>query len=328
MDVLQEVLEASPNAVLAIDKDGVIREANRNVSDVLGYSPAEIEEMVVEDLLLEEDRDHHVDYREEYMQQPEPRPMGQELDLYALAKHGEAIPVEISLGPIRRDDELYIIATIADISKRRERARELERQIARLDEFTSVVSHDLRNPLGVASGRLELAQEEVDSEHLDAIERALERMETLISELLSLAKAGDVVAELEPVDLAAISEVCWQNVETSNASLEISVDRTIQADESRVNQLFENLIRNAIQHGGESVTVTVGELSDGFYIEDDGPGVRDDERRQIFEAGYTTSADGTGFGLSIVQEIAEAHGWEITVTSGTAGGARFEITNV
>lgn len=328
MDVLQEVLEASPNAVLAIDKDGVIREANRNVSDVLGYSPAEIEEMVVEDLLLEEDRDHHVDYREEYMQQPEPRPMGQELDLYALAKHGEAIPVEISLGPIRRDDELYIIATIADISKRRERARELERQIARLDEFTSVVSHDLRNPLGVAIGRLELAQEEVDSEHLDAIERALERMETLISELLSLAKAGDVVAELEPVDLAAISEVCWQNVETSNASLEISVDRTIQADESRVNQLFENLIRNAIQHGGESVTVTVGELSDGFYIEDDGPGVRDDERRQIFEAGYTTSADGTGFGLSIVQEIAEAHGWEITVTSGTAGGARFEITNV
>lgn len=328
MDILREVLEASPNAVLAVDEGGVIQKANRNVTDVFGYTPSEIEGAVVEDMLLEEDREHHVDYREAYMGDPEPRPMGQELDLYGLTKEGEAVPIEISLGPIRTDGDLYIIATIADISKRRERARELERQNARLDEFTSVVSHDLRNPLSVATGHLELVEQEVESEYLAVVDQALERMESLISELLSLAKAGRTVADLEPVALAAVSETCWSNVETANASVEISVTKTILADSNRVKQLLENLIRNAIEHGGDGVTVSVGEVSDGFYFEDDGPGIPEREREEIFDAGYTTSTDGTGFGLSIVQEIADAHGWTIRLTESDAGGARFVFADV
>jgi signal transduction histidine kinase len=91
---------------------------------------------------------------------------------------------------------------------------------------------------------------------------------------------------------------------------------------------LENLFRNAIEHGGEDVTIRVGGLSDGFYVEDDGPGVPEDARDEVFEVGYSTSPDGTGFGLNIVKEIAEAHNWEITLTEGTTGGARFEITNV
>lgn len=242
------------------------------------------------------------------------------MDLYGITEQGEAVPVEISLGPIRTDGELYIVATIADISERQERPRELERQITRLDEFTSVVSHDLQNPVSVPTGHLELAWEGVDNEHLDAIHRALDRMESLNSELLSLAMAGDVGADLEPVDLAAISESCWQNVEPSNATLTISIDRTILADASRVKQLVENLIRNAIEHGGD-VTGTVGGRSDGFYIEGDGPGIPERERRVIFESGYTTSAEGTGFGLSIVRDIVQAHEWQIRLGESTGGGA-------
>ena len=74
----------------------------------------------------------------------------------------------------------------------------------------------------------------------------------------------------------------------------------------------------------------IGELDDkeGFYVEDDGPGIAADDRKQVFEAGYSSTREGTGFGLSIVKEIVEAHGWEIRVTEGTNGGARFEITGV
>lgn len=328
MDRLQAVLEASPNAVLVVDTSGRIQRANRNVPAVLGYEPDEIEGMVVEELLREEDRTHHVEYREEYMQDPRPRPMGRELDLYALRQSGEEIPVELSLGPIRQNGELHVVATIADISKRKERERELQRQNECLDEFASVVSHDLRNPLSVARGRLELAREEPNEEHFDAIARSHERMDALIIELLTLARQGKEVSDNEPVELSHLTEQCWANVATGEATLRTEMKRLIQAERSRLQQLFENLMRNAVEHGGNAVTVSVGGLTEGFYVEDDGPGIPEDERDEVLEQGYTTAEDGTGFGLSIVRQIVDAHGWDIDVTESDDGGARFEISGV
>ena len=106
------------------------------------------------------------------------------------------------------------------------------------------------------------------------------------------------------------------------------IEQTIQADRSQFKQLIENLIRNAVEHGDSEVTVTIGALDNGFFVEDDGSGIPSDERDEVFDFGYSTAANGTGFGLSIVRRIAEAHGWEIIVTEGTEGGARFEITEV
>ena len=90
-------------------------------------------------------------------------------------------------------------------------------------------------------------------------------------------------------------------------------------------KLFENLFRNAVEHGGEDMTVRVGHSPQGVYIEDDGPGIPENEREQVFDHGQTTNESGTGLGLSIVEQIAEAHGWEITIGEGTDGGTRFEI---
>jgi signal transduction histidine kinase len=92
--------------------------------------------------------------------------------------------------------------------------------------------------------------------------------------------------------------------------------------------LLENLFRNALDHGGKDVTVTVGILERGFYVEDDGSGISADPPTDIFESGYSTTSEGTGFGLAIVADIVEAHGWEIHVTSGESGGARFEVRGV
>lgn len=204
----------------------------------------------------------------------------------------------------------------------------LHHQNKRLDEFVSVVSHDLRNPLSVAVGRLELIRQECDNEHLDAIGRAHDRMETLISDLLTLAREGESAIGLTTVDLAELTQNSWGNVDTGHATLDVTLSGTIRADEGRLKQLFENLIRNAIQHGGDGVTVTVGVSNGGFYVEDDGPGIPEEELDDVFAAGYSTSDSGTGFGLSIVKRVVEAHGWEITVTEGSDGGARFEITDV
>ena len=119
-------------------------------------------------------------------------------------------------------------------------------------------------------------------------------------------------------------------VETGTAELRLAEDLTFTADETRLQRLFENLFRNALDHGGPDVTVTVGVLPDrsGFYVSDDGPGIPEDERESVLEPGYTTHEEGTGFGLAIVSEVVTAHGWEIQVTESDAGGARFEIRGV
>jgi PAS domain S-box-containing protein len=235
---------------------------------------------------------------------------------------------DVVLGELLAGNITSALKQVEGTEQLRDRERELEQHNDRLEAFTSVVSHDLRNPLNVAQGRLQLAREEHESEHLAAIERAHERMDTLITDLLTLARDGETVTEQQPVALAPLVESCWTNVETADATLVTDVDRTILASESRLKQLFENLFRNAVEHGGADVTVTVGAVDDGFYVADDGPGIPADDRDAVFEAGYSTSSSGTGFGLSIVKQVVEAHGWEISVGDSADGGARFEITGV
>ena len=222
------------------------------------------------------------------------------------------------------------LARIEQLTTLTERERELERERNRLDAFTSTVTHDLRNPLMVASGRLDLLAADCDSEHLPPIERALDRMEGLIEEMIQLARQGERVGETEWVDLGSVPGECWQNVETGAATITSEADAVIDADRSRLSGLFENLFRNAIDHGGETVEITVGLLADGegFYVADDGAGINDADIDRLFERGYSTDPEGTGYGLAIVNEIAEAHGWTIAVTESESGGARFEIRGV
>ncbi|AZH24520.1 GAF domain-containing protein [Haloplanus aerogenes] len=280
--------------------------------------------------------------------------------------------------------------TIDSMAAREQLARreqELARQNKRLDEFASVVSHDLRNPLTVATGNLDLVQMEVDDERLDRIAGALDRMDELIDDLLTLSRYGRTVNDVKSVDLRSIAENAWTTTDTEHARLRFDGDPgTVEADESRLTQVFENLFRNSVEHGSTDsrpeaddsvehgstdsstttdtpldaggadnqsspvpaegadsgdfrrgghanddddtpeVTITVGRTTDGFYIEDDGPGIPESEREKVFETGYSTDPEGTGFGLNIVRTIAEAHGWAVDVTEGAAGGARFEFT--
>jgi PAS domain S-box-containing protein len=223
----------------------------------------------------------------------------------------------------------------------RERTEELERQNQRLEEFATIVSHDLRAPLNVAEGRLELGRGDCDSEHLEDVGNALDRMDTLIEDTLTLAREGQMVTDRESVDVSDIVDRCWERVATPDAAVSVEDGFAVCSDPDRLQQVFENLFRNAVEHGStrgqteqdeadaaDGVSVRVGELADGFYVADDGPGVPEDQRDDVFERGYTTSDDGTGFGLAIVHEIASAHGWDVAVTDSEDGGARFEITGV
>ncbi|MFB6178872.1 MAG: ATP-binding protein, partial [Halorientalis sp.] len=221
---------------------------------------------------------------------------------------------------------------VRDITDRKRRETELEDKNERLERFASVVSHDLRNPLNVIGGRVEIARADDEVEpHLTAIEDSTDRMEAIIEDVLTLTRRGTAL-EFEPINLRDVAQTAWNHVETGDATLDVTSDNTIEGDRTQVTQLFENLFRNAIEHtqedGDGTVTVRVGSLTDGregFFVEDDGPGIPAETRPEVLEDGYTTSAEGTGLGLTIVSDIATAHGWELTLTDSTAGGARFEI---
>lgn len=230
-----------------------------------------------------------------------------------------------------------------DAPRFRDHACELRAENERLERLLRTFSHDLRGQLMVASGHLELARAETDpTDHLDAIERAHDRIEALLADVSTLATDGSVVGEREPVGLERLVEDCWTSVETAGATLVVDADATVRADASRLSQVFENLFRNSVEHGSTGnrtasdgagtvdLTVTVGLLPRGmgFFVEDDGPGIPEERRESVFEAGVSTGECGTGLGLAIVRDVVDAHGWEVEVTEGSDGGARFEITGV
>jgi PAS domain S-box-containing protein len=254
-------------------------------------------------------------------------------ELLAEANDGSTFYVRVTASIVtdENDDPIYIMSSFVDISERLARERELARKNEQLEQFASVVSHDLRNPLSIAKGRLELAQEDCESEHHSSISTALDRIERIVEDVLWLAREGRDIGSTERVDLTNAMDAAWRMVVNDSLEAELVVEErlnSIEADYDRLCQLLENLFRNAIEHGGDEVIVTVGELDDGIYIEDDGPGIPENKRDDVFDAGVSTSEEGTGFGLSIVQKIVEAHGWEIRVGEGTDGGARFDITGV
>ena len=219
-----------------------------------------------------------------------------------------------------------LAAAVEAALTRADREQQLTRQNERLEEFSRVVAHDLRNPITVADGFLDLVRETGDPDDFDRVERALDRMSRLVDDLLALARRGETDREEGPVDLAATAREAWGNVETGAATLDADGLPAVTGDEGRLAQLFENCFRNAVEHGGEAVTVRSGALDGGgFYVEDDGGGVPADERDRVFEQGYTTRREGTGFGLAIVETVAAAHGLSVEVVEGADGGARFEF---
>ena len=242
----------------------------------------------------------------------------------AFPESSETVELRLTLLGADTADDL-VLGTTRDITRRKKRESELRRRNERLNEFASVVSHDLRNPLNVAQGRLELLQDDCESEHLDDTVDAVDRSLSLVDDLLALSRQGDDIGDVAPVDLAAVVEECCQHTEMEGVSVRVEAEGMIRADRSRLKQLLSNLFRNAMDHGGDDVRVVVGSTERGFYVADDGPGIPTEKREAVFEPGYSMSDGGTGYGLATVRQIARAHGWESTISESELGGARFDF---
>lgn len=347
----ETIVQSLADAVYTLDDEGRIDFVNDAYVDMKGASREELIGKPIHEFVDDEVIDRTTAMYESLDQRN--RDIGR-IEYGFRTVHGETIPAELRFTSLPgTEDGAARVGVIRDITEQKQKEHELERQNDRLDAFASVVSHDLRNPLRVATGNVSLARESCDSSRLDDAANALNRMETLIDDLLTVAREGKPIEDPDVVDLRDVVTASWGTVETGDATLAVEIEARVRADESRLRQLFENLFRNAIEHGtgdtsrvdesdavrsesagidihGSPLSLTVGSLAggDGFYVEDDGVGIPADEQDCVFEGGYSTDTDGTGFGLTIVREVANAHGWSITATTGDSGGARFEVTGV
>jgi PAS domain S-box-containing protein len=348
---LEALYDGSPDMIDIHDEAGEIVDVNRVMAAELGYDPEELAGMKVWDVDREMDPEAAIEMWDEIEMDETIR-----LETTFARADGTAFPVEVHVRRIDVHGEDRFLASSRDISERRAYEERIERENERLDEFASIVSHDLRNPLNVLSGYLRLARETGSGDYFDRCEHALDEMERLIEDVLTLARQGDAVGPVEPVAIGELADRYdadeFGSVEGVGAGSDgeadagdvdviFEADGEVLADRDRLKRLLENLFRNSVEHGstgsrtgpGDSVEhggirVVVGDLEDGFYVADDGPGIPEEQRDEVFESGYTTSETGTGFGLAIVERIAEAHGWEVTLIESESGGARFEFRGV
>ncbi len=338
----QALIENASDLIVVLDADGEITYSSPACKRILGYDPEALIGTDAFDLVHPADRD----WVRERFRLDLAGHLGETTSEYRVQRtDGAWIWIE-SRGTDLFDDPAVggYVVNAREVTDRKQRERALERQNERLESFASVAAHDLRNPLNIIEGHLVLARETGAAHHFETIDQATSRMETLVDDLLLLAREGKIVDETEVVDLETIARTAWTNVDTEGATLEVSVDdRVLAADRSRLSSLFENLFRNSVEHGstgsrtqsddseehgGADVTVRVGTTPTGFYVEDDGAGIPLDARDEIFDRGFSTESNGTGLGLPIVQGVATAHGWEVELDDADGGWTRFEVSGV
>ncbi|MEA5385826.1 PAS domain-containing sensor histidine kinase [Haloarculaceae archaeon H-GB2-1] len=345
------LIEHSSDLTTVLDTDGRFQYVSPSAERLLGFPPSYFEDDDAFQLVLEDDRGRLLEEFERVLSDASYRSRFE----FRLRDADDDVRVFEAIGRNLLTNPFVegIVVNSWDITDRKRREQELQRTNERLEEFASLLSHDLRNPLAVARGNVELAREG-ETEALAKVDDAHQRIERLIEDVLVLARDGRSVEETTTVDLDSVATEAWSNVRTADASLTVVDTVTFSADRDRLARLFENLFRNAVEHGSTSpdsqaqedavehgstsqersgVSVRVGVLSDrrssadsritGFFVEDDGPGIPEEHRDDVFEYGYSSSPDGTGFGLAIVRRITEAHGWSLSLDEGPDGGTRF-----
>ncbi|MCU4926036.1 PAS domain S-box protein [Halobacteria archaeon AArc-dxtr1] len=350
----QALIENVSDAVVVVTAAGEITYASPSVRSVLGYRPDDVVGSSVFEYVHDDDRPRAVESFDALLTGPNDE---NRFEYRGRHHDGSWVGLEgVSADLLDNDIVGGVVISLRDVTERNERERELERTNQRLDEFAGVISHDLQNPIGLARTHARLARESGDPEDVRMVEHVLDRMERMIDRFLTMARAGTTITATEPVSLRSVALDSWEAVATGESTLvcDLPADWTVKGDGERLRHVFENLFRNAVVHNDEPVTVRVGPLTGdgvtgsstatadgavvtrtmvgttvdspvGFFVEDDGDGISDAVRPHVFERGHTTSADGTGFGLAIVRDVVEAHGWTVAVTVGRDGGARFEV---
>jgi PAS domain S-box-containing protein len=345
--LFRALLEAAPDGMVIVDRDGVIGLVNAQVERLFGYERSELVGQPVEILVPDRFSGMHMAFRSGYVSEPRTRPMGLAGDLHARRKDGSEFPIEVTLSPLETDDGLLVSAAVRDISERRRMQEENDRV---KDEFFATVSHELRTPLTSMIGYGELMSDLEDlspqgRRFLSVILRSAERELRLVDDLLTLVaieESGLAIRTAE-IDLERVVrdavEAGRPRAEEAQLSLSLEtpgVAVPMYGDRDRLGQALDNVVSNAIKFTPQGGTVRVALRTSGPVAEidviDTGVGIGDEDPDQLFERLFRApnavaqQMQGAGLGLTIALAIVEAHAGTIEVVRSGGDGTTFRMT--
>ncbi|PSQ31289.1 PAS domain-containing sensor histidine kinase [Halobacteriales archaeon SW_6_65_46] len=322
----EALVQNGSDAIITIDTDDQIRFANDATREVFGYEPEELIGESLTTIMPERFQSVHRAAIEQYLETGERTFDWSGIELPAQHRDGHEVQISVTFEEYEYEGQTMFSGIMRDVSERKERERKLEQQNEQLERFASVVSHDLRSPLQTAKAALAVAKATDDDEPLEELDEILDRMSELVDDVLELATQGQTVDETEELSLRSVASDAWNVAGHDHIDFE-SEDATLSADPERLQTLFENLFRNANEHG-DAESIWVESHPGGFAVSDDGSGLGHVDKAQLFEHGYTESDSGTGIGLNIVQTVAQAHGWRVETDESSEEGARFVFHEV
>lgn len=323
---LEAVIDSSPYGQIVVDKSGTIRMLNSRLVSLFGFSREELLGQPIEMLLPERYRHAHHNLVQHFFAQPSLRAMGEGRDLTGRHKSGREIPIEIGLAPVDFGAELHVLVCITDITRRKRLELDLREANAQLEEFSFVVSHDLKSPMRGIADLTEWIIEDLGEtmapdvgRNLQRIQSRVARMENLTEDLLNYARAAKRSKDVTQVDLSAlINNILELLVLPEGAVVSVKLEiNELSTPKAPLETVLRNIISNAIKHHHSSgqFQLNITNEAAGSYlcirVEDNGPGIPANAQDRVFRLFQTLSGTGTshgGVGLAVAKRLCESHG--------------------
>src|SRR5216110_1888518 len=351
------VLDAAPNAMIMVDSAGVINFANASATTVFGYSLSEVIGQHIETLIPERFRDRHVGDRKGFLSEPSSRAMGAGRDLFGRRKDGSEFPVEVGLNPIHTGQGLFVLASVIDITARKQ--AELEHQLQNMElarvgrvavmgELAASLAHEVNNPIGamvanasagqrlITAGKVKIGELNDLLADIAADGRRAGEIVQSIRNMVRKGKEHHALIQIEGIIHDLLRIVHAEAVERDvTVSAEVDSDGgRVLADRVQLLQVFLNLTLNAFEAmsamrpDARRLVIHAGSNGNGeivVSVRDSGPGFPEGMVEQLFEPFFSTKAEGTGMGLAISRSIIEAHGGTLSGENCDNGGACFTV---
>jgi two-component system sensor kinase FixL len=362
MTPIDALLDAAVDAIVIIDQRGLIQRFNRAAETLFGYRETEVRGQNVSLLMPEPHRSRHDGYLERYARTGEAAVIGRGREELGLHRDGGTFPMLLSVGEIKQaglQGYVGIIRDLTDVRRAQEQVRRLEEQLLHADrlvilgELTAGIAHEINQPLTAIAAYADAGRTMIDriadapgatpaaDMHLicERIGGQARRAAEVVRRLRGLVRSGRMSKARHDINdiiknILLLFEFEVKKTNTNLVFFPLEPTETLYVDEIQVQQILVNLVKNSLDAIADSaradgrVEIHVRKAGGEILISvaDNGPGVPEAHRAQLFDSFFTTKPKGVGLGLSICKTIAAAHGGTLSYEHPAEGGSRFTLS--